>query len=109
MESYSNYKHNLTRKFLIGVAPNGTITFVSDRLLGNTSEKLTTGKSGILTYLIASFIIATSKNAMIYITCSFSSSENIYREYTINKKDWTEFQRQALARGIYRCIFEWLR
>eukprot|EP00795_Rhopilema_esculentum_P009847 gene9847-18427_t len=27
---YSNYKHNLTAKYLIGVAPNGKITFVSE-------------------------------------------------------------------------------
>ena len=28
--TYSNYKHNVTAKFLIGVAPNGAITFVTD-------------------------------------------------------------------------------
>ena len=51
--SYSNFKHNLTGTFLVGVVPNGTFTFVSDRIPGNTSEKFITEKSGILTYSIA--------------------------------------------------------
>ena len=67
--SYSNYKHNLTGKFLIGVAPNGTITHVSDGFPGNTSDKVITEKSGILSHLIVSFILVTFRNAMIYIIC----------------------------------------
>ena len=53
--SYSNYKHNLTGKFLVGVAPNGTITYVSDGFPGNTSDKVITERSGILSHLIVSF------------------------------------------------------
>ena len=49
--SYSNYKHNLTGKFLIGVAPNGTITFVSDGYPGNTSDKVLTEHCGVLNHL----------------------------------------------------------
>ena len=49
--SYSNYKHNLTGKFLIGVAPNGSITFVSEGFPGNTSDKMVTDQCGVLNQL----------------------------------------------------------
>jgi len=49
--SYSNYKHRLTAKYLIAVAPNGTITFVSDGYPGSTSDKVVTNQSQIISNL----------------------------------------------------------
>ena len=49
--SYNNYKRNLTQKFLIGVAPNGSITCVSEGFPGNTSDKMVTYLCGILDQL----------------------------------------------------------
>ncbi len=46
--SFSNYKHYLTGKFLVGVAPNGCITFVSEGFPGSTSDKIVTKESGIV-------------------------------------------------------------
>ena len=48
--SYSDYKHNLTAKFLIGVTPNGSITFVSNGFPGSTSDKEVTQRSGVLSH-----------------------------------------------------------
>ena len=47
---YSNYKHKLTVKYLIGVAPNGSITFISDGYLGCVSDKMVTDDSGIVNH-----------------------------------------------------------
>eukprot|EP00795_Rhopilema_esculentum_P010116 gene10116-18778_t len=49
--SYSNYKHRLTAKYLIGVTPNGSITFVSDGYPGSTSDKVVTDQSHIISNL----------------------------------------------------------
>ena len=49
--SYSNYKHFLTGKFLIGVAPNGPITFISDGYAGSTSDKEVTQACGVLSHV----------------------------------------------------------
>ena len=49
--SYSNYKHRLTAKYLIGVAPNGSITFVSDCYPGSTSDKVVTDQSHLTSNL----------------------------------------------------------
>ena len=48
---FSNYKHNLTAKYLVGVAPNGAITFISDGYMGSTSDRMVTDDLGILNHL----------------------------------------------------------
>ena len=53
--SYSNYKHRLTAKYLIGVAPNGAITFVSNGFPGSTSDKMVTDHSKVITQLKVQF------------------------------------------------------
>ena len=35
-QTWSNYKHHNTVKFLVGIAPQGTVTFISDAWGGNT-------------------------------------------------------------------------
>ena len=64
--SYSNYKHNLTAKFLIGVAPNGAITFISEAFPGSSSDKVVTDQSGILSHLRAGDLILAEKGFLIH-------------------------------------------
>eukprot|EP00795_Rhopilema_esculentum_P003949 gene3949-15280_t len=64
--SYSNYKHNLTGKFLIGVAPNGTITYVNDGYPGNTSDKVLTEHCGVLNHLKAGDLILADKGFLLH-------------------------------------------
>jgi len=48
---YSSYKNNHTYKSLIGVAPNGSIVFVSDLFEGSISDRSIVEKSGFLDYI----------------------------------------------------------
>ena len=45
---YSNYKHHVTYKRLVGIAPSGAVTFVSQLYPGSTSDKEIVLKCGIL-------------------------------------------------------------
>ncbi|XP_065642800.1 uncharacterized protein LOC136074412 [Hydra vulgaris] len=45
--TFSNYKHKNTAKGLIGIAPNGAITFISDLYCGRFSDKQITKDCGI--------------------------------------------------------------
>jgi len=49
--TFSNYKHHNTAKGLVGIAPNGAITFVSDLYAGRFSDKKITKDSGIYSLL----------------------------------------------------------
>ena len=49
--TFSNYKHHNTFKGLVGISPDGVITFVSSLYPGSTSDKELTRRSGILDLL----------------------------------------------------------
>ncbi|KAL1468263.1 hypothetical protein MTO96_041610 [Rhipicephalus appendiculatus] len=51
-QTWSRYKHHNTAKYLIGIAPQGVITFISKGWGGRTSDKLITESSGILNNLL---------------------------------------------------------
>ena len=63
---YSNYKHNLSAKYLIGVAPNGAITFVSNGYLGSVSDKMVTDDSSILNHMKAGDLILADKGFLLH-------------------------------------------
>ena len=45
---YSSYKHHVTYKGLVGIAPSGSITFISQLYEGSISDKEIVARSGIL-------------------------------------------------------------
>ena len=56
-ETYSNYKHHNTVKFLIAISPTGTIIFISKWWGGHTSDKHITTHSGFLDKLMYSDVV----------------------------------------------------
>ena len=50
-QTYSNYKSHNTIKVLIGISPQGTVTFVSQAWGGRTSDKSSTENCGLLNKL----------------------------------------------------------
>ncbi|KAJ8926341.1 hypothetical protein NQ314_021287, partial [Rhamnusium bicolor] len=63
--TYSSYKHRNTLKGLVGVAPNGTITFLSNLYVGNTSDKNIVKHCGVLTSFLAGDLILADKGFLI--------------------------------------------
>ena len=52
-ETWSDYKHHNTWKLLVGVTPNGQVTFLSDLWGGHVSDKQITRENGVLDLLQA--------------------------------------------------------
>ncbi|KAG5865771.1 hypothetical protein JTB14_004148 [Gonioctena quinquepunctata] len=63
--TYSSYKHRNTWKGLIGVAPNGVITYISGLYPGSTSDKKIVQHCGILDQLAAGDLILADKDFLI--------------------------------------------
>ena len=51
-QTYSSYKHHNTVKYLIGVTPQGTVSFISEGWGGRTSDKFLTEHSYLLDHLV---------------------------------------------------------
>ncbi len=51
-QTYSAYKHHNTVKYLIGVTPQGTVSFISEGWGGRTSDKHIIEHSSILSNLV---------------------------------------------------------
>ncbi|KAF2888261.1 hypothetical protein ILUMI_17912, partial [Ignelater luminosus] len=64
-ETYSHYKHRSTFKELVGIAPNGVITFVSKLYPGSTSDKKTVEHCGILKIFKEGDLVIADKGFLI--------------------------------------------
>jgi len=51
-QTYSQYKHHNTVKYLIGITPQGTVSYISEGWGGRTSDKYLTEHCSLLTYLV---------------------------------------------------------
>ena len=69
-QTYSNYKHHNTMKVLIGIAPQGTISFVSEAWGGRTSDKFLTGNCDILKNLLPGDLVLADR--------SFTTHEEVW-------------------------------
>lgn len=74
-QTYSNYKGGNTVKFLIGIAPQGVITFISDGWGGRTSDKHLTEHSGFLEHLRPGDLILADRGFNIDESVAFKCAD----------------------------------
>ena len=60
-QTYSSYKHHNTVKYLIGITPQGTVSFISDGWGGRVSDKHLTEESGLLDKLLPADVILADR------------------------------------------------
>lgn len=64
-QSWSNYKHHHTVKYLIGITPAGTVNFISEAWGGRASDKHITLKSKFLDNIIRGDVILADRGFLI--------------------------------------------
>ena len=60
-QTFSHYKHNNTMKYLIGITPQGSISFISKGWGGRTSDKHVTENCGFLDNLLPGDIVLADR------------------------------------------------
>lgn len=68
-QTWSNYKHNNTIKYLIGITPAGAISFLSSGWGGRVSDKVITLKSGFLDKLNFGDVVLADRGFFISEEC----------------------------------------
>ncbi|XP_060875284.1 uncharacterized protein LOC132948692 [Metopolophium dirhodum] len=75
--TYSSYKHRNTLKGLVGVAPNGVITYASKLYPGSTSDKKIVSHCGVLEILQPGDLVLADKGFLISDILPHGTSLNI--------------------------------
>ena len=65
-QTYSNYKSHNTIKVLIGISPQGTVTFVSQAWGGRKSDKFLTENCGLLNKLKPGYLVMAYRGFTIH-------------------------------------------
>ena len=84
--TYSQYKKHNTVKFLIGVSPTGSISFVSKGWGGRVSDKIITQKSGFLDKICAYDVIMADRGFNIVDDLAIRCATLEVPAYTRGKK-----------------------
>jgi len=85
-KTWSSYKHHNTVKFLIGITPQGSISFISKAWGGRTSDKYITEHSGFLNKLLPGDLVLADRGFNIQESVGLMCAEVKVPGFTKGKK-----------------------
>ncbi|XP_075534184.1 uncharacterized protein LOC142567970 [Dermacentor variabilis] len=88
-ETWSNYKNSNTAKFLIGICPQGVITYISEGWGGRASDKHITEHCGILEYLSQGDVVLADRGFDIADTLGLYCAKLHIPAFTRGQKQLT--------------------
>ena len=84
-QTYSNYKNHNSVKILVGVTPQGSISFASNAWGGKTSDKFLTDDCGILKKLFPGDLVVADRGFTIQESLMFHQAELAIPAFTRGK------------------------
>ncbi|XP_073724570.1 uncharacterized protein [Misgurnus anguillicaudatus] len=91
-QTWSNYKHHHTVKFLIGVAPQGYVTYISCAWGGRVSDKQITIESGVLKNLLPGDIVLADRGFNIGDSVGFYCASLQIPAFTKGRKQLSAYE-----------------
>ena len=88
-QTWSQYKHHNTIKLLIGITPQGTVSFLSKCWGGRASDKQITENSGLIQHLEPGDVIIADRGFTIDDYCRLAFSEVCIPPFTRGKVQFT--------------------
>ena len=85
-QTFSSYKHHNTIKVLIGITPQGRITFASEAWGGRTSDKFLTENCGILSKLVPGNMMMADRGFTIHESIAFKRAKLVVPAFTKGKE-----------------------
>ena len=98
--TYSSYRGMHSFEVIVGVAPNGVITYVSKLYPGSVSDKAIVQQSGLLNHLTAEDLVPADKGFLIEDLVPNGVSVNI--PPFLNNETFTESEARA-TKAIVKC------
>ena len=89
---WSNYKHHSTIKFVIGITPQGTISYLSRCAGGRISDKLIVEPSNFLDYLLPGDVIVADRGFTCAEYACMAFAEVMIPPFTKGKKQLEKVQ-----------------
>ena len=85
-QTFSSYKHHKTVKVLIGITPQGCISFVSEAWGGRTSDKHLTENSGLLDKLLPGYLVTADRGFTIHDGVALKHAQLVIPAFTKGKE-----------------------
>ena len=85
-QTYSNYKSHNTVKFLIGITPQGSISYISHGWGGRTSDKFITENCGLLKRLLPGDQLLADRGFTVADSVGMYGAELVIPSFTKGKK-----------------------
>ena len=89
-QTFSNYKHHNTVKFLIAITPQGVVSFVSKGWGGQVSDKYLMENCGLLNYLDPGVVVLADRGFTVQDSVGICCAEVKMPLFTKGKKQLTQ-------------------
>ena len=97
-QTWSNYKHHNTVKFLIGITPQGSVAFISQGWGGRTSDVHLTENCGLLQKLLPGDLVLADRGFTIEEAAGLYCAEVKVPPFTRGKKQLSRVEVDAARR-----------
>jgi hypothetical protein len=98
-QTWWSYKHHNTAKYLVGITPQGTVSFISSGWGGRVSDKHITEHCGILENLLPGDLLLADRGFDIQESCGLYGACLQIQSFTKGKPQLSPFELES-TRGI---------